>query len=544
MSAEISGSQKAENFCPACEKSYPLDVSFCPDDGTDLVRIFEPKDPMLGRKLGQRFLLESKLGVGGMGTVYLATQLSIGRKVAVKVIDRNRSGESNIAKRFLREAKLSSRLSQANTVSIYDFGQDEDGTLFLAMELIKGKELADVIESEGTFIPKRVKNIGVQLCDALEAAHSLSIIHRDLKPSNIMMLDHPAGRDFLKVLDFGLAKSLIGEAESVAVTQSGMAMGTPLYISPEAVTGKTGDTRTDLYSVGIILYELLAGTPPFVSQNTTELFHMHLSTPPPEFSSKVPKGLAEVVLRLLEKDPDARYSSAAETRQALMAAFGEAPEPVTHIELKPAGKIDGVELSLPKRDDSVAATILAELEQESPSAAPEKPTEQVLPKQESSPVLSVPVPAASAPLSPSRRSRSLVVAGGIAAALGLGVYVASLQFSGDSSKGLEQGEGQVSPETVTKPVQEPLLKGSEVIVPVVVDAGLDKAQVLTPVPDAADAVAKTNTETETETEKLRNITKRKDRHKGNKRGTKSKDEKKPDEEKKPGLESIGHQLPP
>lgn len=534
MSAEISGSQKTENFCPACEKSFPLDVSCCPDDGTDLVRIFEPKDPMLGRKLGQRFLLESKLGVGGMGTVYLATQLSIGRKVAVKVIDRNRSGESNIAKRFLREAKLSSRLSQANTVSIYDFGQDEDGTLFLAMELIKGKELADVIESEGTFIPKRVKNIGIQLCDALEAAHGLSIIHRDLKPSNIMMLDHPAGRDFIKVLDFGLAKSLIGEAESVAVTQSGMAMGTPLYISPEAVTGKTGDTRTDLYSVGIILYELLAGTPPFVSLNTTELFHMHLSTPPPEFSSKVPKGLADVVLRLLEKDPDARYSSAAETRQALMAAFGEAPEPVTHIELKPAGKIDGVELSLPKRDDSVAATVLAELDQESPSAAPEKPTEQVPPKQDSS---LVPEQAASASPSPSRRN--LVVAGGIAAALGLGVY-ASLQFSGDSSKGLEQGDGPVSPETVTKPVQEPPLKGSEVIVPVVVDAGLDKAQVLTPAPDAADSVAKTNTETE----KLRNSTKRKDRHKGNKHGTKSKDEKKPGEEKKPGLESIGHQLPP
>lgn len=315
-----------------------MNMASCPGDGAGLVRLFEKKDLMLGRKLGGRFLIEKKLGVGGMGTVYKATQISIGRSVAVKVIDRHRSSETMIAKRFLREAKLSSRLSQPNTVSIYDFGQDGDGTLFLAMELIKGKDLAEIIERDGAFIPRRVKTIGVQLCDALEAAHKLSIIHRDLKPGNIMILDDPPGRDLLKVLDFGLAKLLIGEAESVAVIQSGTAMGTPLYISPEAVVDETGDTRTDLYSIGIVLYELLTGSTPFYSQDINKLFHMHLSKRPPALPKSVPDTLSEVVYRLLEKEPDARYASAAETRQALLAAFGEAPALVTRVDLRPSGK--------------------------------------------------------------------------------------------------------------------------------------------------------------------------------------------------------------
>ncbi len=322
MSTTKSSGQ-GESFCPTCESSFETTQTSCPHDGTDLIVLHSRKDALLGKKLGGRFVVEEKLGSGGMGAVYRATQTSMGRDVAIKVIKPQNAEDHIMAKRFLREAKLASKLSHPNTISVLDFGQCEDGMLYLAMEFVKGRALSEILAKEGAFAIRRVGRIALQLCDALESAHKLSIIHRDLKPANIMILDDPPGRDLLKVLDFGLAKSLLGDGASTTITQSGVAMGTPLYMSPEAIRGEPGDERIDLYSIGVVIYELLAGHAPFTAENATELYRKHMSSPPPPLPKSVPRAIVLVVLRLLEKKPQDRYSSVAATRTALETAFSE-----------------------------------------------------------------------------------------------------------------------------------------------------------------------------------------------------------------------------
>jgi eukaryotic-like serine/threonine-protein kinase len=316
----VSNPQKVERFCPACERSWPEGTATCPEDGTRLVVLAPKKDPLIGRDIEGRFTIRERLGAGGMGAVYRALQASVGREVAIKVIEARWSTDLTAAKRFLREARLASRLAQPNTVSVLDFGQTEDGMLYLAMELIEGRTLARVLEQEGRFSAERMVRVATQLCDALEAAHALSIAHRDLKPSNVIVLDDPPGRDLVKVLDFGLAKSLAGDASHTTVTQSDAVVGTPAYLAPEVIEGKADDTRSDLYSLGVILYELLAGNPPFLADSIQALYMMHLEERPPPLPDDVPPVVAAAVMRLLEKDPGERFPTAAATREALRAA--------------------------------------------------------------------------------------------------------------------------------------------------------------------------------------------------------------------------------
>jgi serine/threonine protein kinase len=253
-----------------------------------------------------------------MGAVYLAMQGSIGREVAVKVIEARRASGRVAAKRFLREAKLSSRLQQANTVTVLDFGQTEDGLLYLVMELVKGRTLSEVLAADGPFPIARMAAVGVQICDALEAAHRLSIIHRDLKPSNVILLDEPAGRDHIKVLDFGLAKSLAGEQESTTMTQSDAIVGTPSYIPPESVLRLQFDARSDVYSLGVMLYELVAGQLPFAAESVHMMLRQHAYDPPRPLPDHVPRRVHDLLARLLEKDPARRIQSAAEVRAELL----------------------------------------------------------------------------------------------------------------------------------------------------------------------------------------------------------------------------------
>jgi len=316
---ENAPTARLELYCPACDASYAdASVTKCPRDGTKLVRFAHRPDQLIGRELDNRFTIREKLGAGGMGTVYRALQSSVGREVAIKVIESRSADDRNAAKRFFREAKLASRLSQPNTVGVIDFGQTQDGLLFLVMELIKGKTLDQVLRLDGVLTPRRTARIGVQLCDALDAAHALKIVHRDLKPSNVMVLDDPPGRDLIKVLDFGLAKSFIGD-DTHSVTHSNMVVGTPSYIAPEVVEGAPADQRTDLYSLGVILYELVTGRRPFVASNVSQLFAMHVNDAP-ERPTGVPADLCDAIMKMLEKRPDDRYESAAEARRALVRA--------------------------------------------------------------------------------------------------------------------------------------------------------------------------------------------------------------------------------
>jgi eukaryotic-like serine/threonine-protein kinase len=314
------GSHPDEAYCSACNQSYAPEVERCPSDGTRLVRFKAQKDDMIGRVLDARFEVGLPLGKGGMGTVYRAIQVSVDREVAIKVVHPKLANDRQAAKRFLREARLASRLNQPNIVNVIDFGQTEDGVLYLVMELLRGRTIATELGGQRRFAVRRTANIALQLCDALEAAHAQGIIHRDLKPQNIVILDDPPGRDLIKVLDFGLAKSLVTDTTS-AVTNTNAILGTPLYMSPEQVEGKPTDQRSDLYSLGCILYELLAGAPPFHDASVNLLLAKHVGEPAPPLPSHVPAPIRSVIERMLAKKPEARIQTAGDVRAAVQAAI-------------------------------------------------------------------------------------------------------------------------------------------------------------------------------------------------------------------------------
>jgi serine/threonine protein kinase len=306
-----------ELYCPSCERQFSSGER-CPHDGTKLVRLASTIDPFLGKELEGRYTIVEKLGQGGMGAVYRGNQHSVGRDVAIKVVTPALVSNPEVIKRFLRECKLSSRLSHPNAVGVLDFGQTSDGVFFMVMEMVQGRTLDDVIESEKKLRPERVIRIGMQICDALEGAHAIKIIHRDLKPSNVMLMS--SGRDLVKVLDFGLAKSLAPDSTQSTMTNAGVLMGTPAFMPPELATGAECDGRADLYSLGCMLYYMGSGQLPFYSESIHELVTMHATLVAPPMPD-VPPSLGRVVDRMLLKKPSERYQTAAENREALEEAL-------------------------------------------------------------------------------------------------------------------------------------------------------------------------------------------------------------------------------
>ncbi len=304
-----------EAYCSACNQSYPSDTRTCPNDGARLIMLAAQRDDLIGRVLDERYEIRAPLGKGGMGTVYRGWQLSVDREVAIKVIHHKLADDRSAVKRFLREARLASRLSQPNIVNVYDFGQS-GGVLYLVMELLRGHTLAGELGQGRRLNPKRTIVMASQLCDALEAAHAQGIVHRDLKPSNIVLLDDPPGRDLLKVLDFGLAKSLAQDSGSV-VTNTDALLGTPLYMSPEQIEGKDSDQRADLYSLGCILYEMLSGKPPFVDTAVSAVLARHIADTPAPLPPHVPPRLRALIESLLAKRPEQRIQTAGEIRRVL-----------------------------------------------------------------------------------------------------------------------------------------------------------------------------------------------------------------------------------
>jgi hypothetical protein len=317
--ASVAEDGNSELLCPRCEGMFARGGR-CPIDGATLIRVVVA-DPLVGRELDGRFTILEKLGFGGMGAVYRARQHSVDREVAIKVIHPALLADPAVIKRFLREARLASRLNHPNAVGVLDFGQTGDGMFYLVMELLTGRTLDEVIGAEGRFEPRRVAKLGIQICDALEAAHALSIVHRDLKPENVMVLE--SARDFVKVLDFGLAKSLEQDA-AMDVSISGVLQGTPQYVAPERACGQPGDARSDLYSLGCMLYQLVTGSLPFEAPAMHDLLMKHVTERPPAMDG-VPEPLAQVILRLLAKRLDDRYPSAAATSAALEAVLEVLP---------------------------------------------------------------------------------------------------------------------------------------------------------------------------------------------------------------------------
>src|SRR6185503_2659744 len=312
-----------ERYCPTCERSFP-ERERCPEDDTVLVRLGAPADQLVGSVIDDRYTIQRRIGAGGMGAVYGAVQHSVGREVAVKVVNPTLVGDASIIRRFLREAKLTSRLSHPNAVAVLDFGQTPEGLFYLVMELISGRTLGQVLKADGPFSTERVVRVGSQILDALIGAHALSIIHRDLKPSNVIVLDSAPGRDLVKVLDFGLAKSLSHDTTMTSVTGSGALLGTPAYMPPEVARGGEADARGDLYSLGVILYQLSSGRLPFVGDSIHDLLiKLSRETAPPLESFGVAAPLAGVIERLMAREPGDRYPSAALAQAALDRAEDE-----------------------------------------------------------------------------------------------------------------------------------------------------------------------------------------------------------------------------
>ncbi len=282
-----------------------------------------------GTVIDRRYTIEGKLGAGGMGAVYVARQAPVDRRVAIKVLRADLAEDEGAARRFVQEARAASALSHPNAVSIHDFGRTDDGLLYLAMELIDGRPLSALIAEECPLPAARACGFAAQLLEALHAAHSAGIVHRDLKPDNVLVTTHLGRRSFLKVLDFGLAKLAGADGGASALTQPGQVFGTPAYMSPEQAQAVPADHRADLYAVGCILYELLAGRRPFDAPQPLAILLKHVRQPPPPFESieppvEVPAPVQRVVFRALAKDRDARYDSAAEMVSDLESALEEA----------------------------------------------------------------------------------------------------------------------------------------------------------------------------------------------------------------------------
>jgi tRNA A-37 threonylcarbamoyl transferase component Bud32 len=275
---------------------------------------------LVGRVLVDRYRVDELVGVGGMGAVFKGHQLTLKRNVAIKVLHPELIRDEQIAKRFEREAESAARLEHPNIIQVLEQGTTEDGFKFIVMQLLEGGELATRLSDPVP--PAQAVVWALQIFDALAHAHEHGIIHRDLKPENVFVSTDHDGREILKLVDFGIAKIVDGSTEAAEpMTQLGLVFGTPAYMSPEQATGLSIDERTDLYSAGVILYQMLAGQPPFWSPDPVALIRMQVSLDPPPLPDHVPAELSSLVVRLLAKQREERYSSAAEVRTALEAAL-------------------------------------------------------------------------------------------------------------------------------------------------------------------------------------------------------------------------------
>jgi serine/threonine-protein kinase len=305
----------------------------------------------IGAVIAGKFLLKDVAGRGGMATVYRAEQTVLGRSVAVKVLDPELAADAAVAAMFLREARAASRINHPNIVSVIDFGQTPEGVHYLVMEYLKGQPLSALLADEFPLPLSRVTALMSQVLDALEEAHSVEVVHRDLKPDNILIERLRTGADLVKVCDFGIARLL-----DVADEHGGIISGTPEYMSPEQVRGAHMDYRTDLYSAGVVLYELLTGSPPFVSDERLQLLLRHCDTPPTPPSKArpdltIPPALEEITLRALAKEPADRFQSAAEFREALLGGdFARAPA---------TGLKSSISAPQPKADRASQETVFA-----------------------------------------------------------------------------------------------------------------------------------------------------------------------------------------
>jgi serine/threonine protein kinase len=284
-------------------------------------------DPLIGTVISERYRIIRKLGEGGMGAVYLAEHVFIEKKVALKVLAPELARRHDLSARFLQEAKSASRIGQENVIDISDFGQSPDGHVYIAMEYLNGADLGAAMRDGGAMAWPRAKDVLLQIGKALKAAHAQGIVHRDLKPENIFLIEREGRADFVKLLDFGIAKVMgLGE-ETPRLTRTGMIFGTPEYMAPEQAEGKDVDHRVDIYALGCVMYQLLTGQTPFTADSFMAILTKHILEEAVIPSARRPDlGIAPemdaVVMKALEKDKAKRWQSMTEFTDAIAAIQG------------------------------------------------------------------------------------------------------------------------------------------------------------------------------------------------------------------------------
>lgn len=305
-------------YCPMCEATYGDEVEVCAADGATLKVAGAKQDPLIGQTIKGRYRVAKKLGTGGMGTVYLAEQVNIGRKVGLKVLHREYAEEEEFVRRFRHEARLAASLNHRNVIVVHDFDQADDGSLFLAMEYVDGRSLRDVIK-EGPLDVGRALRLGIQIAEGLRAAHRAGVIHRDVKPENIMLLGE--GEE-IKLMDFGISR-LKDRAAMTQLTRSGVIMGTPAYMSPEMIERGEVSERSDIYAFGIMLYEMLSGAVPFRAPTPSGVLMKHLretAVSVRKLQPEIPPSIEQVVMQAIEKKPQSRQQNMEEVAQGLKKA--------------------------------------------------------------------------------------------------------------------------------------------------------------------------------------------------------------------------------
>ncbi|MFI5230531.1 MAG: protein kinase, partial [Gemmatimonadales bacterium] len=285
--------------CPQCGGEYETGDRFCPKDGSPL----RPKsggDPLVGRVIAERYLVLALLGEGGMGRVYLAEHVKMNRQCAIKVMNPSLVNDTESAQRFAREASSAARILHPNVAAVFDYGES-DKIVYLVMEYVDGESLSTMLEAHGELDPRRAIELARQIADGLAAAHELGIVHRDLKPDNVIVARNRSGKEIPKIVDFGIAKA-VSETPQDSLTRSGLVIGTPEYMSPEQLLGDPVDARSDVYSLGCILYQMLTGKPAFEADSREQMIRRRLHEPPPhvrEILPNLPRRLDTLIVHML-----------------------------------------------------------------------------------------------------------------------------------------------------------------------------------------------------------------------------------------------------
>jgi len=310
--------------CPECQTQYDDEILHCPEDGLDLSHV-EPDDELIGRAIGS-YRVVKPLGKGGMGAVYMAEHPVIGSKVAIKFLHPQYATDKKIVDRFFNEARAVNVIGHDNILKILDLNVTDDNRHYFIMEFLHGKALQDLVKPDVPIPLEATGPILLQICEALQAAHDHKIIHRDLKPDNVYLIVHKGKKNFVKVVDFGIAKLTDDQGQSTGKTQTGMVMGTPAYMSPEQAGGMTNriDARSDIYSLGCMMYQMACGKLPFPGSSFGEVLIGHLQLPPPplkEIVFDIPDAYEAVIMKCLEKRQEDRYQTMNDLHDAILSVM-------------------------------------------------------------------------------------------------------------------------------------------------------------------------------------------------------------------------------